>query len=132
MSLGIRDVIASVIVFGMFFWTPAMSNHLLHKYKMKILGEGIAPIVLPIIAGVGFYQRDWSMGMFGLIASVGYFLGLWHVRNKKAKSMSSSYYTLSPESARNEPSDYLIKVMNDCRPDSERIHGSQIRACTAR
>jgi len=102
----------------MFFWTPAMSNHLLRKHKMKILGEELVPIVLLIIAGVGFYQRDWSMGMFGLIASAGYFFGLWYVHKKRRRSASSSYSTLTPESARKEPSDFLIKAMNDCRPDS--------------
>ena len=86
MNFGLRDVIVSVIVFGMFFWTPTLSNLLLKKHNMKILGEELVPIILPIIAGVGFYQRDWSTGMFGLIASAGYFLGLWYARKKKAKS----------------------------------------------
>jgi len=81
-SFGIRDVIVNVIVFGMFFWTPTMSNYLLRKYKVKVLGEELVPIVLPIIAGILLYQREWSMGIFALIASVGYFMGLWYVHTK--------------------------------------------------
>lgn len=116
--MGIRDVIVDAIIFGAFFWTPSMSAHLLRKHKLKILGEELVPIVLPIIAGVGLYKQDWSVATFGVIASAGYFLGLWYVRNKKATSASFSYYTLTPESARNTPSDLLIKAMNDCRSDS--------------
>ena len=86
MSFDLRDVIVSIIVFGMFFWTPTMSNFLLRKHNVKILGEELVPIALPIIASVGFYQQDWFMGIFGLIASAGYFIGLWHVHKKKAKS----------------------------------------------
>ncbi|HLQ01007.1 MAG TPA: hypothetical protein VK143_01770 [Burkholderiales bacterium] len=116
--MSVRDIIVSVIVLGMFFWTPVMSRHLLRKYNTKLLGEELALIGLPIIAAVGFYKQDWETAMFGLTASTGYFLGLWYVRKKKVKTTSSSYYTLTPDSARNEPSDFLVKAMNDCRPDS--------------
>lgn len=95
-----------------------MSAHLLRKHNLKVLGEGLVPIVMPIIAGIGIYEQDWSMATFGVMASAGYFLGLWHVRSKKAKAVSFSYYTLTPESARDTPSDLLVKAMNDCRPDS--------------
>jgi len=113
-----RDVIVGVIILGAFFWTPTMSAHLLRKHKLKILGEELVPIVLPIIAGVGLYKQDWSTAMFGVVSSAGYFLGLWYVRSKNAKAASFSYYTLTPESARDTPPDLLVKAMNDCRPDS--------------
>ena len=115
--MSIRDVIAGLIVFGAFFWTPTMSAYL-RKQNVTILGEVLAPIVLPIIAAVGVYKQDWSTATFGVMASAGYFLGLWYVRAKKRKAASFSYYTLTPESARGVESDLLTKAMNDCRPDS--------------
>lgn len=116
--MSVRDAIVVIIVFGMFFWTPSMSDHLLRKHKVKILGEVLVPIVMPIIAGVGFYKQDWEMGVFGLTALAGYLLGLWYVRNKKEKVASFSYYTLTAESARTTSPDLLVKAMNDCRSDS--------------
>ena len=82
LNFGLREVIVSVIVFAMFFSTPTLSKHLRRKHKIKILGEELVPIILPLIAGVGFYQQDWSMSIFGLIASAGYFFGLWYVHKK--------------------------------------------------
>lgn len=82
--MDVGDVIVAVIVFGMFFWTPSMSQYLLRKHKVKVLGEELVPIVMPIIAGIGFYKQEWEMGMFGLMASAGYLLGLWYVRSKRA------------------------------------------------
>jgi len=111
-------MIVGLIVFGAFFWTPTMSAYLLRKHKLKILGEELVPIVLPIIAGVGVYKQDWSTAMFGVMASAGYLLGWWYVRVQKAKASSFSYYTLTPESARHTASDLLVKAMNDCKPDS--------------
>lgn len=116
--MSIRDIIAGFIVFAGFFWTPTMSAYLLRKQNVKILGEELAPIVLPIITAVGVYEHDWPMATFGIIASAGYFLGLWYVCVKRRKAASFSYYTLTPESARNVESDLLTKAMNDCRPDS--------------
>lgn len=116
--MSIRDVIAGVIVFGAFFWTPAMSAYLLRKHNVKILGEELVPIALPIIAVVGVYKQDWSTATFGVMASAGYILGLWYARFKKRKAASFSYYTLTPESARNVESDLLTTAMNDCRSDS--------------
>ena len=51
--MSFRDVIAEVIVFGAFFWTPTMSAYLVRKHNVKILGEELIPIVLPIIAEIG-------------------------------------------------------------------------------
>ncbi|MGH8751989.1 MAG: hypothetical protein ACREUV_09835 [Burkholderiales bacterium] len=116
--MSIRDIIAGLIVFGAFFWTPTMSAYLLRKHNVKILGEVLIPIGLPIIAAVGVYKQDWSTATFGVMASAGYYLGLWYVRVKKRKAASFSYYTLTPESARDVESDLLTKALNDCRPDS--------------
>lgn len=116
--MGARDIIVGLIVLGVFFWTPTLSAHILRKHKLKILGAELVPIVLPIIASVGIYKQDWQTAMFGISASVGYFLGLWHARTQKAKAASFSYYTLTPESARDVASDLLVKAMNDCKPES--------------
>lgn len=113
-----RDLIVGLIVFGVFFWTPTMSAYLLRKHKLKVLGEELVPIALPIIAGFGVYKQDWSTATFGVMASAGYFLGLWYVRSQKAKTTSFSYYTLTSESARHTATDLLIKALNDCSPDS--------------
>ena len=85
MRIIIGYVIVVAITFGMFFWVPVLSRDILQIYNIKILGMELLLIFLPIIAVVGFYERDWFIGMFGLSASAGYFFGLRYVHKQKGK-----------------------------------------------
>ena len=83
MTLGFLYVVVFVFVFGLFYATPFVSVILARKHKIRLAGEQVVLLVLPIIAAVGFFRGDWATAVFGLVALAGYFLGLRHSRSKR-------------------------------------------------
>ena len=86
MNIGLWDVLGVIGGLGAFFLVPIGTEIMKKRYRIRVLGQELAGLVLPIIASVGFYKRDWEMGMFGLIASVGLFLGFWYIHKKNPRS----------------------------------------------
>lgn len=85
-SLTLWDVVVSAIIFGLFFYTPILSDIMVRTYNIKILGEELILVIGPIIAFAGFYTGDWQVGMFGVMASAGYASGLSYLHKRSGQS----------------------------------------------
>ena len=85
MEIGVREATIYLAAFAVFFACPLLNEYMHRKWKTRVLGLELAALILPAIAGVGFYEGSRETGLFGLFATAGMWLGIWMAWRSEAQ-----------------------------------------------